>query len=90
LFAGAQRNERRYDKNNTADSDGCLPHATIQPGGTRRLHFRPPLHLVLEKAFSEKVFKEGFPQLDDSNNPLAVELERENDPTRENFSGEPL
>src|ERR1700733_15217090 len=35
-------------------------------------------------------FSEGLPQFKDSNNPLAVELERENDPGRETFSGEPL
>jgi hypothetical protein len=28
--------------------------------------------------------------IQDSNNPLAVELERENDPGRETFSSEPL
>jgi hypothetical protein len=31
-----------------------------------------------------------LPQFNDSNNPLAVELERENDPARENLSGEYL
>jgi hypothetical protein len=31
-----------------------------------------------------------LPPFKDSNNPLAVELERENDPARENFSDEPL
>jgi hypothetical protein len=35
-------------------------------------------------------FREGLLQFEDSNNPLAVELERENDPARETFSGEPL
>jgi hypothetical protein len=35
-------------------------------------------------------FREGFPQFKDSNNPLAVELERENDPVREMFFSEPL
>jgi hypothetical protein len=30
-------------------------------------------------------FREGFLQFEDSNNPLAVELERENDPAREIF-----
>ena len=36
------------------------------------------------------VEKARFPQFKNSNNPLAVELERENDPGCEIFSGEPL
>jgi hypothetical protein len=36
------------------------------------------------------VEKARFTQFEDSNNPLAVELERENDPACENFSDEPL
>jgi hypothetical protein len=41
---------------------------------------------VLEKkAFQRGLFKQGLPPFKGSNNPLAVELERENDPARENF-----
>src|SRR5471030_202767 len=61
------------------DGDGSLPHATIQHSAcwrTRQLHFLAPIHFVLEKAFCN---------LQDSNNPLAVKLERENDTAREIF-----
>jgi hypothetical protein len=61
------------------DGDGSLPHATIQRSAcwrTRQLHFLAPIHFVLEKAFCN---------LQDSNNPLAAELERENDLAREIF-----
>jgi hypothetical protein len=41
------------------------------------------INLVLEQGF---LFGEGFPPSKDSNNPLAVELESENDPACQNFS----
>jgi hypothetical protein len=46
-------------------------------------------------SYQRRLFREGFsrkacPPFKDSNNPLAVELERENDPARENFSDKPL
>ena len=56
----------------------CLmrPFSAAQCWRTRQLHFLAPIHFALEKAFS---------QLKDSNNPLAVELERENDPAPRNI-----
>jgi len=62
--------------------DGSLPHATIQRTTrwrTQQLHFLAPNAIR---------FREGFPEIEDSNNPLAVELERENDPAREILFGE--
>jgi hypothetical protein len=61
------------------DGDGSLPHATIQRSAgwrTRQLHFLAPVYFALEKAFRN---------LKDSNNPLAVELETENDPAARYF-----
>jgi hypothetical protein len=66
------------------DGDGPLPDATIQHSAcwrTRQLHFLAPIHFR---------FREGFLQFEDSNNPLAVKLETENDPARGAFSSEPL
>ena len=38
---------------------------------------------IIRAPNSSRFREQGFPQFEDSNNPLAVELERENDPARE-------
>jgi hypothetical protein len=64
------------------EGDGSLPHATIQRNASRRTR---QLHFLAPNSFR---FSEGLLQFNDSNNPLAVKLERENDRGSRVFSGE--
>ena len=58
-----------------------MPDVAVQLGArTRWLHSRAPFNPVAAQAFRSKI----FPQCANSNNLLAVELEKENDAT-ENF-----